>query len=93
LIKISNAAQQVENPTAERNPATAHLFIINPLTHHGIDNLFSTHPSTENRIAALERLAAAMGGGGFNRRASPTDYPARSANPWGDTGGRSRPWG
>src|SRR6187200_693634 len=76
LIKISNAAQQVENPTAERNPATAHLFIINPLTHHGIDNLFSTHPSTENRIAALERLAAAMGGGGFNRRASPTDYPA-----------------
>jgi heat shock protein HtpX len=73
LIKISNAAQQVENPTAERNPATAHLFIINPLTHHGIDNLFSTHPSTENRIAALERLAAEMGRGGFNRRqARPT---------------------
>jgi heat shock protein HtpX len=93
LIKISNAAQQVENPTAERNPATAHLFIINPLTHHGIDNLFSTHPSTENRIAALEQLAAAMGRGGFSRRASPTDDPARSANPWGNAGGRSSPWG
>ena len=93
LIKISNAAQQVENPTAERNPATAHLFIINPLTHHGIDNLFSTHPSTENRIAALERLAAEMGRGGFNQRASATDHPARSANPWGNAGGRSSPWG
>ena len=93
LIKISNAAQQVENPTAERNPATAHLFIINPLTHHGIDNLFSTHPSTENRIAALEQLAAEMGRGGFNRRSSPTDYPARSANPWGNAGGRRSPWG
>jgi heat shock protein HtpX len=65
LVKISNAAQQVENPTAERNPATAHLFIVNPLTHHGIDNLFATHPSTENRIAALEQLAMAMGQGGF----------------------------
>jgi heat shock protein HtpX len=93
LIKISNAAQQIENPAAERNPATAHLFIINPLTHHGIDNLFSTHPSTENRIAALGQLAAEMGRGGFNRRASPTDYPARSANPWGNAGGRSSPWG
>ena len=58
LAKISSPAQQIENPTAERNPATAHLFIINPLTHGGIDNLFSTHPSTENRIAALQRLAA-----------------------------------
>jgi heat shock protein HtpX len=93
LIKISNAAQQIENPAAERNPATAHLFIINPLTHHGIDNLFSTHPSTENRIAALERLAAEMGRGGFNQQASATDHPARSANPWGNAGGRSSPWG
>jgi len=93
LIKISNTAQQVENPTAERNPATAHLFIINPLTHHGIDNLFSTHPSTENRIAALEQLAAEMGRGGFNRRSSLPDYPARSANPWGNAGGRRSPWG
>src|SRR4051794_15561526 len=93
LIKISNAAQQIENPAAERNPATARLFIINPLTHHGIDNLFSTHPSTENRIAALERLAAEMGRGGFNQRASATDHPARSANPWGNAGGRSSPWG
>ena len=41
------------NLQAERNPATAHMFIINPLNGHGADNLFSTHPSTQNRVAAL----------------------------------------
>ena len=59
LIRISNAAHLVENPTAENNPATAHLFIVNPLTGHRMDNLFATHPSTQNRIAALEALAGA----------------------------------
>ena len=44
------------NPDAERNPATAHMFIINPLSGHGADNLFSTHPATENRVAALLAL-------------------------------------
>jgi heat shock protein HtpX len=92
LLKISNAAQQIENYSAERNPATAHLFIVNPLTHHGIDNLFSTHPSTENRVAALERLAAEMGRGGFGRRPTAPDYPPRSASPWGNAGGRGGPW-
>src|SRR6478609_10567596 len=52
LVKISNAAHQVPNYDAERNPATAHMFIINPLSGHGVDNLFATHPSTQNRIAA-----------------------------------------
>ena len=68
LAKIAGAAQQIENPAAERNPATAHLFIINPLTHHGMDNLFSTHPATENRIAALRQLAQQMGTGLRPRR-------------------------
>lgn len=49
---------------AERNPATAHMFIINPLSGHGIDNLFSTHPNTENRVAALNDLAAELGAAG-----------------------------
>ncbi len=71
LARISNGAAQIENPTAERSPATAHLFIVNPLTHHGIDNLFATHPSTENRIAALEQLAREMGQGGFGRGGCP----------------------
>lgn len=61
LAKIDAAARQIENVPAEQNPATAHLFIINPLSGQRMDNLFSTHPSTENRIAALERLAAQMG--------------------------------
>src|SRR5258705_9113660 len=46
LMKISGAAQQIENVSAERSPATAHLFIINPLSHQRMDNLFSTHPAT-----------------------------------------------
>ena len=61
LAKIDVAAREIENVPAEQNPATAHLFIINPLSGERMDNLFSTHPSTENRIAALEQLAAQMG--------------------------------
>jgi heat shock protein HtpX len=55
LAKISNGAAQIPNNDAEANPATAHLFIINPLHGRGADNLFSTHPDTQNRI---ERLLA-----------------------------------
>jgi heat shock protein HtpX len=61
LQKISSAAHEIPNEAAERNPATAHLFIVNPLTGQGMDNLFSTHPNTENRVAELERQAQAMG--------------------------------
>ena len=62
LAKLDVAAHEIENVPAEQNPATAHLFIVNPLSGERMDNLFSTHPSTENRIAALEQLAAQMGG-------------------------------
>ena len=61
LAKIDDAAHQIENVPAEENPATAHLFIINPLSGVRMDNLFATHPATENRIAALRQLAAQMG--------------------------------
>jgi heat shock protein HtpX len=62
---LASALQKIEAyarggyllPEAERNPATAHMFIVNPLAGHGRDNLFSTHPSTENRVAALMELA------------------------------------
>jgi heat shock protein HtpX len=91
LARISNGAAQIENPTAERSPATAHLFIVNPLTHHGIDNLFATHPSTENRIAALEQLAREMGQGGFGRAAAPVYPEQRASGPWGGAG--RGPWG
>jgi heat shock protein HtpX len=55
------------NPEADANPATAHLFIINPL-HGGLSGLFSTHPSTEERIA---RLTAMAGGGAIVTRKGP----------------------
>jgi heat shock protein HtpX len=94
LVKISNAAHHVENDTAERNPATAHLFIINPLSGHRMDNLFSTHPSTENRIAALNELSRELGGGIGSTRGDYTPRPADG--PWGNTGGNagggSGPW-
>ena len=78
LAKLDAAAHQIENIPAEQNPATAHLFIVNPLSGARMDNLFSTHPSTENRIAALEQLAAESGGTSFRE-------PARR--------GRRTPWG
>lgn len=88
LSRIENAAHQVPNYDAERNPATAHMFIVNPLTGQGMDNLFATHPSTANRIAALQQLASELGahsGVSIGRR----DNPPRS--PWG--GARRGPWG
>jgi heat shock protein HtpX len=57
LERIQQGAAQIDNMSAERNPATAHMFIINPLHAHAHDNLFSTHPSTANRIAALKQMA------------------------------------
>ena len=47
-----------------------HLFIINPLSGERMDNLFSTHPNTENRIAALQSLAAEFGQGGYDPRST-----------------------
>jgi len=90
LGRIENAAHQVPNMEAERNPATAHMFIINPLTGQGMDNLFATHPSTANRIAALESLAAQMGGQGALPMGG-RSYPPRG--PWGGGGARRGPWG
>jgi heat shock protein HtpX len=91
LVKIENAAHQVPNWEAERNPATAHMFIINPLSGHGVDNLFASHPSTENRIAALRQLAAELGAGGApSPSVTGTRYP--SGSPWRRFGSRG-PWG
>ena len=72
LEKIERHARFSVNEQAERNPATAHMFIINPLSGQGADNLFSTHPSTANRIARLRQMAGAA--------------PTPSAGPWGHHG-------
>lgn len=58
LAKISNGAAQIPNENAEANPATAHLFIINPLHGRGADSLFSTHPNTQERINRLLAMEA-----------------------------------
>jgi heat shock protein HtpX len=105
LDKIARSAERIPNPDAERNPAMAHLFIINPLSGERMDSLFSTHPSTENRIAALEALARDMGGAS---QAAPRQAPTPAqgdeqppAGPWGKPAGppaepvrpKSNPWG
>lgn len=84
LQKIEGYARQRVNEDAERNPAMAHLFIINPLSGHGADNLFSTHPNTKNRVTALMDLA--------RRFAQPTI--ASQSGPWGAAPERKRGhWG
>ena len=84
LAKIANAVHRIPNVDAERHPATAPLFIINPLTGGGMDSLFSTHPATENRIAALQALAGAVGGPVRPRvRSVPAVRWGRVRGPWG----------
>lgn len=62
LKRIEAGAQAIDNPEADANPATAHLFIVNPL-HGGFSGLFASHPSTEERIARLNAMARGMGQG------------------------------
>lgn len=59
LEKLEMGAQRIGNPSAEQNPATAHVFIVNPLHGGALDGLFRTHPSTADRIAALRAMAGA----------------------------------
>jgi heat shock protein HtpX len=84
LEKIETYARQRVNVDAERNPAMAHLFIVNPLAGRGADNLFSTHPNTKNRIAELMKLVGRFGG-------STTPNVAPETGPWGAR--RRGPWG
>jgi heat shock protein HtpX len=70
LAHIAPAAQATDNPAADANPATAHMFIVNPLHGGGLAGLFASHPSTEERIARLRTLAGVEG-------------PAVRHGPWG----------
>ena len=92
LQKIEAYARRIHNPTAERNPASGQLFIINPLAGRGADNLFSTHPNTGNRVRALTELAMKMGGGArpAPSPAAPTFAAATSVPSAGHPRG---PWG
>ncbi|MEM6490311.1 MAG: zinc metalloprotease HtpX [Pseudomonadota bacterium] len=57
LQRIQGAAKGIDMPSAERSPATAPIFIINPLHMHSVDGLFSTHPKTEERVRRLVAMA------------------------------------
>ncbi len=61
LEKLESGAKQIDNHEAEANPATAHIFIVNPLHAHSVDGLFSTHPRTANRVARLREMAGVGG--------------------------------
>jgi heat shock protein HtpX len=92
LRKIAGRAEQIPNMPAERNPASAHLFIVNPLSGARMDNLFSTHPNVENRIARLQEMAREMG-----ETAAPPAAPSSEgfSGPWtsSPTAARRGPWG
>ncbi|MBU4531798.1 MAG: zinc metalloprotease HtpX [Hoeflea sp.] len=84
LRKIAMGAGRIVNEDAERNPATAHMFIINPLNGQRMDSLFSTHPATENRIAALEAMVEEF---------APVRPQPSGPGPWGRDGKVSKgPW-
>ena len=98
LRKIHNAANRIPNEQAERIPAAAHMFIVNPLTGRGFDNLFTTHPNIENRIELLERMAAEQQStdapGPFDqRRDEPSPPPGPWSRPQTNDSGRRGPWG
>ncbi|UYN98743.1 MAG: zinc metalloprotease HtpX [Devosia sp.] len=105
LNKIATLAGRQVNVAAERNPAMAHMYIVNPLSGQRMDNLFSTHPDTGNRIAALQRLAAEMRVDDKGRRPEPRPRPVSSGRDNGggwrvptvgrteDDGGARGPWG
>jgi len=54
LLKLERGAQVV--PMHDAKPATAHMFIVNPLTGGGLMKLFSTHPPIEDRVKRLKEL-------------------------------------
>jgi heat shock protein HtpX len=87
LQRLHEGTQTIPNATAQANPATAHLYIDNPLSAGGLSGLFSTHPPMEERIARLQAMA--RGGS-----ASPPPSPATSVRHGGSvpqTG--NGPWG
>ncbi|MEO9468177.1 zinc metalloprotease HtpX [Parasphingorhabdus sp.] len=76
LAKISGEAQRIQNPVAERNPAAAQLYIVPA----GVRQMFSTHPPTEDRIAALQDMAGSGGADGWSSRSDEIGDMSRLKN-------------
>lgn len=87
LTKLEHYKQGIVNPTAEAHPASAHLFIVNPLSGLRLDGLFATHPKTKERVARLLAMAPPRPVAGV---AGPRS--GAGAGPWDGTG-RRNPWG
>jgi heat shock protein HtpX len=80
LEGLDSFSRRIDNVRAERNPAMAHMFIINPLHVFSHDRLFSTHPPTAERVARLRAMAA----GGAVAGAQRMETPRQGAHgPWG----------
>ena len=98
LKKIAAASKGIVNESAERFPASAHMFIINPLSGIRLDGLFSTHPAVENRVAELEAMAAEMSASGPDTAeeapaSAPEEEQPQSSGPWGRNGAANKgPW-
>jgi len=61
LENIQDSAKRIGNVPAEGHPASAHMFIINPLSGANFRSLFTTHPSTADRVRRLRMMAAELG--------------------------------
>lgn len=81
LSKISKGVARIPNWTAERRPETGQLMIVNPLSGRGADNLFSTHPSTQNRIDRLLAMRRGAPNPRLDGDGAPFEAPAKG--PWG----------
>lgn len=80
LGKIEHYGSQTHNQAAESHPATAHMFIMNPLHGSSFASLFSTHPSTEERIARLSRMVSTSPTKGTSSfKTEPTQPPRTSS--------------
>jgi heat shock protein HtpX len=97
LQRITAGVAHTPSENAERHPATAHLFIVNPLSGQGMDNLFSTHPNMENRVTELVQQAHTAGIQDMNQNSwaggaaqTPSLPDAGIAT---GSGGRRGPWG
>ena len=93
LAKLHAGTQQIHNEAAERNPATAHMYIANPLAlAGGMSSLVSTHPPIEERIGRLQAMASQAPA--YQARPQAPSAPGRG--PWGNAAPeapRRGPWG